>query len=237
METVHSNNRTLPLSARLPGLAGLAVFVFVTVLVQTRLLAGLDSAVAFWMASLAPGPLLSISTAFSIAFSAELSLIWAVTAGLVLWRRGLGLWSMAPLAFLIVTPVEILMKLIIEQPGVPEELHRSVYYPLTTLDLTGSFPSGHAIRSGFFCAFAGVLLRSSGGKMGRIAPFTFAFLAGLAGFTRLYLGVHWLTDVVAGLVLGASVGLEMGLLAPAQAANGPGTASSQQIQRHKPEGA
>ena len=157
METVHSNNRTLPLSARLPGLAGLAVFVFVTVLVQTRLLAGLDSAVAFWMASLAPGPLLSISTAFSIAFSAELSLIWAVSAGLVLWRRGLGLWSMAPLAFLIVTPVEILMKLTIEQPGVPEELHRSVYYPLTTLDLTGSFPSGHAIRSGFLCAFAGVL--------------------------------------------------------------------------------
>lgn len=73
--------------------------------------------------------------------------------------------------------------------------------------------------------------------MGRIAPFAFVFLAGLADFTRLYLGVHWLSDVVAGLVLGASLVLIVVALAPAQAANGPGTASSRQIQRHKPEGA
>jgi membrane-associated phospholipid phosphatase len=57
--------------------------------------------------------------------------------------------------------------------------------------------------------------------MGRIAPFALVFLVGLAGFTRLYLAVHWLSDVVAGLVLGASLALVMGLLAPAQAANGP----------------
>ena len=185
--------------------------MLLTVLVQLRLLPGVDSAVAFWMGSLAPGPLLAVSTAISLIFSTELSLVWALIASFLLWRRGLGFWSIAPLAFLLLTPVETVMKLTIQQPPVPPELHRSVYYPLTTLQLSGSFPSGHAMRSGFFCAFAGVLLHSTGGMQGRMAPFIFAFLAGLAGFTRLYLGHHWLSDVIAGLLLGASLALLMGL--------------------------
>jgi membrane-associated phospholipid phosphatase len=67
-----------------------------------------------------------------------------------------------------------------------------------------SFPSGHALAS---AAILGVLLvvllpsiRSTGG---RVAAITGAALFVLAvGLSRLYLGVHWATDVIGGWVIG-----------------------------------
>lgn len=71
---------------------------------------------------------------------------------------------------------------------------------------TASFPSGHAMMSAVTYLTLGALLA-------RVLPrrsmklFVLAcalVLTGLAGVSRVYLGVHWPTDVVAGWAIGAS---------------------------------
>jgi undecaprenyl-diphosphatase len=66
-----------------------------------------------------------------------------------------------------------------------------------------SFPSGHAATAAATFAAAALLLTFSRGRAQR-AVFT-GIAAGIAvavAATRVLLGVHWLTDVIAGLVLG-----------------------------------
>ena len=71
------------------------------------------------------------------------------------------------------------------------------------LESTFSFPSGHATVSlAVYGALAVVIARRLRGRA-RLAPLaTAAVLVSLIGFSRLYLGVHFLTDVLAGLAAG-----------------------------------
>ncbi|MEJ2107690.1 MAG: VTT domain-containing protein, partial [Acidiferrobacteraceae bacterium] len=68
-----------------------------------------------------------------------------------------------------------------------------------------SFPSGHSTFSVVVYGFLAVLVSSAFGRRWRWLPFAFAgiLVSGIA-FSRLYLGAHWLADVVAGLALGTA---------------------------------
>lgn len=70
----------------------------------------------------------------------------------------------------------------------------------------GSFPSGHAANATavwFSCAWAVASLTTS--RAVKIAVWTGAIaIAGLVGVSRLSLGVHWPSDVVAGWVIGGA---------------------------------
>ncbi|MBR3059620.1 MAG: phosphatase PAP2 family protein [Oscillospiraceae bacterium] len=76
---------------------------------------------------------------------------------------------------------------------------------LTALPRDYSFPSGHSL-SGFIAA--AILLRYDR-RMGVPA----LILASLIAFSRLYLFLHFPTDVLAGVLLGLGVGLGLSLLA------------------------
>lgn len=67
-----------------------------------------------------------------------------------------------------------------------------------------SFPSGHATGPiAVFVALAGLVVVHRGGRW----PYVVAALAGvLVGVSRLVLGVHWASDVMTGLLLGAAWG-------------------------------
>jgi len=67
-----------------------------------------------------------------------------------------------------------------------------------------SFPSGHAMNSFVVYVVLGLLiLRWRGARVG-VAALTLALVvATLVGISRIYLGVHWATDVTAGAVAGA----------------------------------
>lgn len=197
--------RAQPLSQRL-SLACFAIFVILSILVQLRWLFGLDLAVARAAYTIDNPSLAMISQMLSIAFSGELSLIYAGVLCLLLWRRGAGIWALAPLAFLPVVALEVVLKYLITQSPVPFDLYREIGYPLATVTLRGSFPSGHAARGAFFIGYFVALWQQRGGVADWLAP-TIGVIAGvIIGFSRVYLGVHWLSDVVAGLLLGAPVG-------------------------------
>jgi undecaprenyl-diphosphatase len=72
-------------------------------------------------------------------------------------------------------------------------------HPLVSIPHSGSFPSGHTMTS-FACA---TVLSAF---VPRAAP-AFYLLALAIGFSRIYIGVHWPFDVLAGMVLGVAVGL------------------------------
>ena len=69
---------------------------------------------------------------------------------------------------------------------------------LTAPPLDASFPSGHTAAS-FAAVFA---LKASGSRLWKPA----LVLAAAIAFSRLYLYVHWPSDVLGGAVLGAAVG-------------------------------
>ncbi|MCC7272334.1 MAG: phosphatase PAP2 family protein [Alphaproteobacteria bacterium] len=70
---------------------------------------------------------------------------------------------------------------------------------------TASFPSSHAMLSAVVFLTLGTLLAAAHRGRAPKAYFVGAavLLTGLVGFSRVYLGVHWPSDVVGGWVIGA----------------------------------
>ena len=139
------------------------------------------------------------------------SVLTLVTIGAVgyLWlerKRGAALFVVISVAG--GAALEILLKLGFARPR-PELVSRLV-------DVNSfSFPSGHAAMATITYLTLGVLLASVQ-KRRRMKLYLLAvatFLALLVGFTRVYLGVHWPTDVLAGWCVGAAWALGCWLIA------------------------
>jgi membrane-associated phospholipid phosphatase len=87
---------------------------------------------------------------------------------------------------------------------------RPTLWPWLIPTLGYSFPSGHAVAGAAFYSFLGWLaLRSrQQGALGYLLGFA---IGAFVGVGRMYVGVHWPSDVLAGWILG--LGLSAGAIA------------------------
>ena len=79
---------------------------------------------------------------------------------------------------------------------------RPQLWPQLITETTYSFPSGHALGSMVLYGFSSYLLAQQFPMQRRWIYGVATLLIGGIGFSRLYLGVHWPTDVIAGYSVG-----------------------------------
>ncbi|MGO4122107.1 phosphatase PAP2 family protein [Arthrobacter sp. YAF16] len=202
------SQRTLFFAAAGLLVAGEAVFWLMLAAVQTDsglalLDGGVHDALVEDRSPLATGILAAVSTVTSPSWMTVigglLALGWAVWKREI-WRPALLLGAMAA-AFGVSTLIK-------------HEVARG--RPSATDFLMGpddalSFPSGHTFGTGvFLLVLVYLLLGSAGARTARRSTAVLAFSGAALGtllvaFSRLYLGYHWLTDVVASLGLAVAV--------------------------------
>jgi membrane-associated phospholipid phosphatase len=139
-------------------------------------------------------------------------LVIAVLATALLWRRFRTVFpTVLPIgALLVAAVIEATAKRVIGRPRPP------VVYHLVA-ESSASFPSGHATGSAaFYVALALVLSPSLRHRAARVTAVAGALvLAALIAAARVVLGVHWVSDVTAGWLLGVSCAVAAGLVADA----------------------
>lgn len=122
----------------------------------------------------------------------------ALTATLALWlcgyrRLAIGLVVSLVAAFLASTGLKIAIAR--QRPDIVEH---------AALTFTASFPSGHAFLSAAtlltIASFVGLASRRA--DIARFCMVMAVIVAGLIGLSRVYLGVHWPSDVLGGWCLG-----------------------------------
>jgi undecaprenyl-diphosphatase len=134
-------------------------------------------------------------TEYGVVMFAGLLLLswWLARRDGDLRRVGIALW--APIGALLALGLNQFVVAVVAEP----RPYAAFPHVLVLVARNGdySFPSDHAVLAG--AVAAGVLLVHR--RLGIVA----AVLAGLMAFTRVYVGVHFPLDVVAGVVLGGSV--------------------------------
>ncbi len=154
---------------------------------------------------------------FSLLGSAEVTIgLCLVLAFLSLIKRR---WS-ALVGWLMIVPAsmgEVFGKLVLFHPGPPVFFHRSLLptsLPSFYVHTDFSYPSGHMARTIFIVTILlFVVIYSSKEVFFKIAAVSaLVALVVLMGLTRVYLGEHWLSDVLGGGLLGLSVGLLASIL-------------------------
>ena len=112
-----------------------------------------------------------------------------------------------PLAFAFIALVEVYGKTVVHHPSPPFGMikHPTSIFPSNYINEQFSYPSGHAARAVFIAILAWWLSKKKFWMTALLALYIC-----LVAVSKMYLGQHWLSDVIGGWLLGS--GFAMGLL-------------------------
>ena len=153
----------------------------------------LDSSILLYIKDNMHGVIMDKSMVLS-TYLGNSGIIWIIIVGILMINkkyRKIGLMALGALILSTILGEEIL-KNVVKRIRPSENI--PAWNLLITKPISYSFPSGHTTSS---FAVAGVL-----SKYFKRYAFGFLGLASLIGFSRLYLYVHYPTDILAGIGLG-----------------------------------
>lgn len=185
-------------------------FAFATFcqLVALGVFARLDATVRHSFAAIYREQLHTLFQAIALLGGLEVTALIAVGLFIYLRRAGFRSESWALLVLPLAAGVEYAYKRLLHQPQ-PEPGHPDGPSLSLLLERGGavsgnSYPSGHMIRTvAVYCILAFVIARlASTDWVRRLAVALAAVMIALMAFDRLYLDVHWFSDVVGGALLG-----------------------------------
>ena len=183
------------------GLAGWAFGSILEDVLRRDELATRDSPVAAWLVGHRTGWLTAVMRVVTTLGSGRVSVVLLVLAGLVLAERGYR-WTAA--ITLVLGPAGT--SLLVSSIKLLTTKTRPDIADLLTAASGYAFPSGHSAQAAATYGVIAYLLARRLRRWGaKVTVWTVAAaITMLVGFSRLYLGAHWLTDVLGGFALGAA---------------------------------
>jgi len=198
------------LATRLYGVVGLSVaFIALTIAITAGLFTSLDKQVAVAMHDAWQPSLHVLFQAIAELGSVEVTGVLMAGLTFYLWRAGFGSDALVFVVFLAAQAFEIFYKLNLHHLRPPASLAEadgpSISQFLTGASAENSFPSGHMMRTVIVYGLLAFVIRrlSPSPRLRALAVIGAIVIIVLMAFDRLYLDVHWESDVIGGLVLGA----------------------------------
>jgi undecaprenyl-diphosphatase len=208
----------LTLTISVGGLAAWALGGLTWYVVSHKQSAQLDAHVTAWVVAHRTGWLTSIMRVATWLGSAAVIIPLGLIVGgwFVRWRHQ---WRpLILLAAAVIGAVALYdaVKLLVGRPRPPQTIWIGHFS-------AAAFPSGHATQTVAFYSVLAIILGAGRSPRVKLALWSAAaFVALVVGFSRIYLGAHWLTDVLGGYALGAfwaAVVMSVMLVASARAAS------------------
>lgn len=200
-----------PLIPRLFGIVFLGVaFIAMTIAVAAGAFTSLDLQVAQAMHDAWQPSLHGLFQAIAELGSLELTTVLMAGLTFYLWRSGFGSDALVFIVFIAAQVFELYYKLNLAHRQPPRSLLEADGPSITQLfsggELAGnSFPSGHVLRAVVVYGLLAFVIRrlATSPRLRSLASVIAVVIVALVSFDRLYLDVHWESDVIGGLLLGA----------------------------------
>jgi len=200
-------NRHLPVL--LWGAALFIAFIFFSFLVYKNLFIQLDLTTTARFQNRIPELFVTPFSVLSLVGSVEITSVLLLILVVMLKK----LRTIFVLLFFgLIHLIELFGKVFVGHPGPPFMFHRydlGFSFPSSYVQLGSSYPSGHLARTMFILVIVFLLTRRSKklSKENKNLIYLFTLVFGVAMFaSRIYLGEHWLSDVIGGSLLGLALG-------------------------------
>lgn len=193
--------------------SALLLFIVFTILVSLKLLSVVDVKTTIYFQTIVPRIFDLPFSILSLLGSFEVTSMVLLLIFVLLYGKNLAPVLSVLSFFILGTIIELSGKLFLFHPSPPKLFFRNVgiLFPTTYVHTNYSYPSGHMFRVAFIIIILIYFL--IGVKRGPLTISILAIFLVVMATSRIYLGEHWLSDVVGGTLLGAFFGsLSVGFL-------------------------
>ncbi|MEP9393299.1 phosphatase PAP2 family protein [Gordonia sp. VNQ95] len=165
---------------------------------------GIDRAVMTWFVDHRSHAAVPAVSAFSDLFGPLLVAVWTLAIAVLFFLRDrtVGRSTAIVAGVACAAVVTEVVKLVVARPRPPMIDHVGIS------EMTYSYPSGHVTGTTALALTTAVVATATSGRRAKVWAVSVAALVGVIGAaTRLYLGVHWFSDVLAAFAVATASAL------------------------------